>query len=182
MKYINLRKPVVLCLVLIFGVLSISQTSYAQTGNKVVVIPLGSDGPKLTGGFDDDGDSTSHTNSSITQVGHWLGLNFRIIPEPGGAGANDGRLEVSINGGAFGTVCDDDFDDNDNAARVVCRSLGYSDGVLRDAQFITDGAGATLIDNMTCPNNARTFLDCGVRVLGEENCTHSEDVGVTCIE
>lgn len=35
---------------------------------------------------------------------------------------NEGRIEIRYNG-VWGTVCDDDF--NDDAAKVVCRYLGY---------------------------------------------------------
>ena len=40
----------------------------------------------------------------------------------GGTGPLEGRVEIRISG-AFGTVCDDNWDDND--AAVICRMLGY---------------------------------------------------------
>ena len=46
-------------------------------------------------------------------------LDIRLV----GGGSNSGRVEISVNG-VWGTVCDDSFDSNNNAAKVVCRSLG----------------------------------------------------------
>lgn len=40
----------------------------------------------------------------------------------GGLTSNEGRIEMKYKN-MWGTVCDDDF--NDNAAKVVCQSLGY---------------------------------------------------------
>ena len=44
---------------------------------------------------------------------------FRLV---GGDTEASGRVEVSYNG-VWGTVCDDNF--NQQAADMVCRSLGY---------------------------------------------------------
>lgn len=51
-----------------------------------------------------------------------LGLHIRLV---GGSSSHRGRVEVSVDGSHWGTVCDDSFDYNNNGARVVCRMLGY---------------------------------------------------------
>ena len=62
---------------------------------------------------------------------YYIKDNARIWDNPfpgmlrlmGGAGVNEGRVEVYCNG-VWGTVCDEGFDEEE--ATTVCRQLGYT--------------------------------------------------------
>jgi len=104
---------------------------------------------------------------------------FRLV---GGDSEYEGRVEVR-HAGVWGTVCDDSFDIND--AALVCRSLGFSGAltVFSNASPFGEGSGAILLDEVNCGVDAATIEDCysnNVVPWGDEDCTHSEDVGVRC--
>ena len=100
---------------------------------------------------------------------------------------SEGRVEiyhVTEDGeeGAWGTVCDDYWNLND--AHTACRQLGYS-GATAYHEFAHFGEGTGLIwlDNLRCSGNEERLVDCRRQDnpdVGEHNCTHPEDAGVTC--
>ena len=76
---------------------------------------------------------------------------------------------------------DDDFDVEE--ARVICRQLGYSDGmaVSANASF-GQGTGPIWLDELRCNSSDHTFLqDCPHGGWGTHNCGHKEDAGVVCL-
>ncbi|KAL4219465.1 scavenger receptor cysteine-rich [Mactra antiquata] len=104
------------------------------------------------------------------------GPQYRLVD---GSNPNNGRLEVSFNGIAWGTVCDDYFDRNNNAAMVACRSMGLPSSNARVIDT-TPGNGTILLDNVECKGNELNILDCQHSAIGSTNCGHREDIGLHC--
>ena len=96
----------------------------------------------------------------------------------GGTSDSEGRVEVYHNG-AWGTVCDDNWDIND--ANVVCQQLGYSGATsaLGDASF-GEGNDPIHYDDVACTGTEARLADCDHNGIGIHNCYHSEDAGVVC--
>ena len=102
-----------------------------------------------------------------------------------GRNTYEGRVEITyMKGRRNGTVCDDDWDDND--AAVVCRMLGYTRGTAlkgpgeNNGHSFGQGTGETLLDNVQCAGNELSLFDCKHRGIGIHNCGHVEDAGVRC--
>ncbi|TEA31323.1 hypothetical protein DBR06_SOUSAS710091, partial [Sousa chinensis] len=88
---------------------------------------------------------------------------------------NRGRAEIYYNG-AWGTICDDDWDNSD--ATVFCRMLGFSSGT---AVFnVGAGTGTIWLDNVACQGSESSLWSCSKNSWGSHNCNHSEDAGVDC--
>ncbi|XP_078670161.1 uncharacterized protein LOC144910683 isoform X26 [Branchiostoma floridae x Branchiostoma belcheri] len=99
----------------------------------------------------------------------------------GGATEYEGRVEIRTGDGEWGTICDDNFDDNINAANVVCRQLGYGPALQYTGSHVFgEGSGPIWLDDVRCAGDEESLLDCPSRDWGEHNCGHSEDVGVIC--
>lgn len=91
------------------------------------------------------------------------------------AGGYSGRVEIFANS-QWGTVCDDAFDLND--ATVVCRQLGLASAT--SFSTIANGTLPILLDDLACVGTETSLLSCTNPGIGIHNCSHSEDVGVTC--
>ena len=96
----------------------------------------------------------------------------------GGNWSGEGRVEIYYNG-AWGTVCDDDWDIND--AQVVCRSLDYSNAsdAPKEARF-GQGSGRIWLDDVNCLGHESSIAMCSHRGWGINNCGHDEDASVIC--
>ncbi|XP_076436243.1 scavenger receptor cysteine-rich type 1 protein M160-like [Babylonia areolata] len=100
-------------------------------------------------------------------------LQVRLV---GGRNRYEGRVEVQVYG-KWGTVCDDYFGTSD--ARVVCRMLGYQGGTKSSRSF-RGGRGPIWMDDLRCAGTESSLVNCTHKPWGVNDCTHNEDVGVTC--
>ena len=95
-----------------------------------------------------------------------------------GDSGSKGRLEVYHNG-TWGTVCDNGF--TDAAAGVACYSLGYG----RTGRFIGNqygaGNGQIWLDRVHCNGSESHLTECQQSDWGRHNCSHSNDVFMSCI-
>lgn len=101
----------------------------------------------------------------------------------------EGRLEVTLNGVDWGTVCADFFDDKD--AKVVCHVLGHpvnatgQEATAWPSKFVPDGHLDIFLDNVNCKGDETNLADCWkgndlANSWSVTDCTNTEDVGVQC--
>ncbi|CAN9507407.1 unnamed protein product [Ophioblennius macclurei] len=89
-----------------------------------------------------------------------------------------GRVEY-LHDGAWGTVCDDDWDIRD--AQVVCRAMDCGTALTaKSGAFFGPGNGDIWMDDVRCLGNESTLVHCQRNTFGDNNCGHSEDAGVIC--
>ena len=92
--------------------------------------------------------------------------------------SSSGRVEI-LYYGEWGTVCDDGWDIND--ANVVCRQLGYRDGIAAlGSAYFGAGSGKIWLDDVACNGSENRLSDCSNSGLNNADCEHFEDAGVEC--
>ncbi|XP_060086246.1 deleted in malignant brain tumors 1 protein-like [Ylistrum balloti] len=96
----------------------------------------------------------------------------------GAADGMSGRLEVELNG-QWGTVCDDDF--TSKTAKVACKELGLPSLNAYPSNF-GSGRGPIWYDDVICQGPETTLLACNMTEIGNNDCDHTEDVGVVCTD
>ncbi|XP_030201695.1 deleted in malignant brain tumors 1 protein isoform X2 [Gadus morhua] len=87
-----------------------------------------------------------------------------------------GRLEISHNG-QWGTICDDKWEMSNT--EVVCRQMGCGQGLSFSGEFGA-GSGPIWMDDVVCTGEEDAITQCSHPNYGENNCGHSEDVGIVC--
>ena len=99
----------------------------------------------------------------------------------GGSHYWTGRVEIFISSNnTWGTICDDDWDDQD--AQVACKQLGLSDTGTAISEFSPSASPSVPIwlDNVNCNGHETRLIYCGHNGLGNHDCNHNKDAGVTC--
>ncbi|WAR05390.1 DMBT1-like protein, partial [Mya arenaria] len=97
-----------------------------------------------------------------------------------GSDKYQGRIEISLLGSVWGTVCDDGF--STNSAAVVCFMLGFNRSGATFNSAFPDGVASQpiLLDDVICSGLETNILACNHTRVASHNCGHSEDVGVVC--
>ncbi|XP_029474408.1 neurotrypsin isoform X2 [Rhinatrema bivittatum] len=104
-------------------------------------------------------------------------LTDGVVRLSSGSGSRLGRLEV-YHRGQWGSVCDDGWTELNTL--VVCRQLGFKYG-----KSFLDGhsegiPGPIWLDDVSCSGQESSILQCSRREWGKHDCSHAEDVKLTC--
>ncbi|XP_052223135.1 neurotrypsin-like isoform X1 [Dreissena polymorpha] len=129
-------------------------------------------------------DGEQHFFAIDEHWGIWKAINNMITQQDvrvelvNGPNNQSGRVEIVI-GNIRGTVCDDNWDDND--AKVICRMLGFEVGkALNKSHFGEGSACSILLDEVQCDGTESSIMTCRHSGLGLHDCGHHEDASVIC--
>ena len=102
-------------------------------------------------------------------------------------GMDDGRRYIQGNievyyKGEWGTICEDQFNRNNNGAIVVCRMMGYSSGDYSSSyrQATVTPSTRIWLDNVQCVGTVTHIDRCQHDNWGSHTCTHNQDVAIRC--
>lgn len=98
----------------------------------------------------------------------------------GGLHANEGRVEVFLNG-EWGTICDNGWSKQD--AHVACKQLGFSAGALKAVRgaFYGVGDGKIWLKEVRCTGSELSLISCDQGESNGRSCSHYQDAGVVCL-
>jgi hypothetical protein len=120
----------------------------------------------------------SLTGFCVAVTCHRMKCVTELSVELVGGSASHGLLRVTW-GHYTGTVCANLFDDD--AAGIVCRKLGFGDGVVRLGEFQTDAASLLpVLDNVQCEGHEASLSQCSHAIWGVTSCSASDTVSISC--
>ena len=81
----------------------------------------------------------------------------------------------------WGTVCDDGLygEKKTRVAQSACYTLGFSGGSIETYNSVGP-AGQIWMDEVDCASSTMNFLTCSHPGWGKDDCSHYEDVLLTC--
>ncbi|KAM9683684.1 LOW QUALITY PROTEIN: antigen WC1.1-like [Dama dama] len=126
-------------------------------------------------------DSVSEPAGSVASEESPYCSDSRQLRLVDGGGPCAGRVEI-LDQGSWGTICDDDGWDLDDA-RVVCRQLGCGDALnATGSAHFGAGSGPIWLDDLNCTGKESHVWRCPSRGWGRHACRHKEDAGVISSE
>ncbi len=142
------------------------------------------DGTIQAGEECDDGNTATFDGcDGSCQVEPTFYLPVRLV---GGAGSNEGRVEVQFEG-AWRDICNDRLAagsivlaSGDKFANVVCRQLGYT-GTGHTVYTAGGGSDTPLMDDVVCTGSETSLAQCDFAGWEVENCNGDEAIGVRCV-
>ncbi|CAC5422430.1 Neurotrypsin [Mytilus coruscus] len=124
-------------------------------------------------------------NWKVNNCSNQSAVGVRCVPTPirlaGGGGPWEGRIEVFHNS-QWGTVCDTGF--GNEAARVVCRMLGFLDGTTdafaHSTSFYGQSRMPILLDQISCTGTELDINGCRTKEWGYHSCDNNHEAGALC--